>query len=134
MAARTTTAVSNTFNRNQTTITGKATGTASTGAISAYKGVGVASVAKAGSGTGLYIITLQDKWAGLLSASFSFIDSGGDHHNATITAIDLAAKTITIKHFAEASAAEPTEAIIDENTTLLFNLTMSDTTQVPNGN
>ena len=97
------------------------------------KGLGIASIAWVS--TGLYDITLSDKWNGLLGADFRVIDStGARHYNFTVvTETVTTTKIIRVKVFAAATAVAPTLADLVSTDTLYIELTLSNSKQTPAG-
>jgi len=133
MAARVSVPFSRTMNREQVTLTGKCVGAAAANPTG-LKGIGITSVTR--SNTGLYTITLADKYAALLMAKFTVIDSTGTkQYTVTMSAVDVvSAKTINITTASAAFGSAPAVANLATTETLLFELTLSNTTQLPNGN
>lgn len=133
MAARNATHMNYTMNRDQISLTGKCVGAAAANPTG-VKGIGIASIAYVS--TGKYTITLADKYAALLGAQFTVIDSTGlTLSNVFISAETVAtSKTITIEVFGGATTVAPTRRNLATTDTLKFILTMSNTQQLPNGN
>lgn len=76
-------------------------------AVTATAIKGVASVAKTGTGT--YLVTLEDQYFALFSVSTSVVDSAQDIV-ADCSAFDLAAKTFTVTTKVAGSAANVSDA------------------------
>lgn len=133
MGARNGTHQNFTMNRDQWELTGKCVGAAGANPTG-LKGIGIASIAWVS--TGLYDITLSDKWAALLDANFIAIDSTGlRHYIFTVVSEAVATtKVIRVKVFAAATTVAPTLANLETTDTLRFSLKLSNTSQVPNGN
>ncbi len=133
MGARNLTDSSKTFNREEVSITSKCVGAAGA-SPTGLKGLGVASIAWVS--TGLYDITLSDKWAALLGADFHVIDSTGlRHYCFTIVSETVSTtKVIRVKVFAAATTVAPTLANLAATDIWLIGLKLSNTLQVPNGN
>lgn len=133
MAARNATHMNYTMNREQVSLTGKCVGNAGA-SPTGLKGIGIASIAWVS--TGKYTITLADKYAALLGAQFMVIDSTGLTLSSVFISAETVAtnKTITIEVFGGASTVAPTRRNLAATDTLRFILTMSNTSQVPNGN
>lgn len=95
------------------------------------KGIGIASIAWVS--TGIYDITLVDKWAGLLEVNFSVIDSTGLRHYTFNVKTETVSTTkiIRINVFAAATTVAPTLANLETTDTLLVTLKLSNTLQVP---
>lgn len=94
--------------------------------LTAVVGRGVATVDQ--TGTGLYTITLDDKYAKLLMASFLVIDATSpDDWEVTVVSEDVdGAKTVDIAVF---KGGTLTDLTTDEK--LKFELTLSNTKQSP---
>ena len=133
MAARNGTHQQFTMNRDQWELTAKATGAAGA-SPTGLKGIGIASIAWVS--TGLYDITLTDKWAALLDANFVVIDSTGLRHYCftIVTETVSTTKIIRVKVFAAATTVAPTLANLETTDTLRLSLKLSNTVQTPNGN
>lgn len=133
MAARTTTFINHTMNREQVTLTAKCVGAAGANPTS-VRGIGIASITWVS--TGKYKVTLQDKYAALLKYHASVIDSTGlRHYSITASAEDVATgKTVTLEVFAAETTVAPTRADLETTDTLLLELVLSNTQQKPNGN
>jgi len=133
MAARNATHMNYTMNREQVSLTGKCVGNAGANPTG-LKGIGIASINWVSSGK--YTITLSDKYAALLGAQFMVIDSTGLTLSSVFISAETVAtnKTITIEVFGGASTVAPTRRNLAATDTLRFILTMSNTSQVPNGN
>lgn len=135
MAARNATHMNYTMNREQVTLTGKCVGNAAA-SPTALKGIGIASVVFVS--TGKYTLNLQDKYAALLLFKYGVIDSSATKHfNVTVSAVttNAAGKTaLTLEVFSGTTTVAPTRANLVSTETLCFELTMSNTVQVPNGN
>jgi hypothetical protein len=132
MAARNGTYQQFTLTRDSWKLFGKcvgAVGASPTG----LKGLGIASIAWVS--TGIYDITLSDKWSGLLAAQFTVIDSTGLRHYVFNIKTQTVATTkiIRINVFAAASLTAPTLADLVATDTLLMELTLSNSAQVPAG-
>ncbi len=133
MGARNGTQKQFTMNRDEWTLTGKCTGAAGA-SPTGLKGIGISTVAWVS--TGIYDITLVDKWAALLDYNFSVIDSTGLRHYSFNVKTETVSSTkiIRINVFAAASTVAPTLADLATTDTLRFSLKLSNTSQVPNGN
>lgn len=133
MGARNGTSQQFTMNRDQWELTGKATGAAGA-SPTGLKGIGITSIAWVS--TGLYDITLTDKWAALLDAHFRVIDSTGlrHYHFTIVTETVSTTRIIRVKVFAAATTVAPALADLVSTDTLRFSLKLSNTVQTPNGN
>lgn len=83
--------------------------------------------------TGKYIITLNDKWAGLLGFKATVIDSTGTRHYEVQPSAETVAttKTISISVFGAATATAPALRDLLTTDTLLVELTLSNSQQNP---
>lgn len=99
------------------------------------KGLGFPSAAFAWVSTGKYTLTLSDKYAALLDAHFRVIDSTGlRHYSIAVTSETVAStKIITFEVYGGASTVAPTRTNLAATDTLLVELTLSNTAQVPAG-
>lgn len=97
----------------------------------AVKGRGIASIAWVS--TGLYTITLADKWNVFGGAVCTVIDPTTTHHwEVTVVAETVAStKTVQIKVFHAATAAAPALADLTSDETLKFFLILFNTAQAP---
>lgn len=131
MAARTGTNNSYMLARNVYTILGKCVG-AGTANPTALKGKGIASVTR--TALGKYTITLQDKWAALLSLDLSFIDSTGAiqfTYNIVSETVSATTKAINITVFSSATAVAPGIADLAATTTMKMCIMLSNSSQIP---
>jgi hypothetical protein len=134
MGARNATHMNYTMNRDEIELTGRFIGNGAASPSAAnVKGLGIASVAWVS--TGKYDITLQDKWAGLLDANFSVIDSTGlRHYSVSMSSVLVSTtKVIRIEVFAAATGVAPTRADFAATDTVRFSLKLLNSLQVPNG-
>jgi hypothetical protein len=133
MAARNGTHQQFTMNRNEWSLTAKATGAAGA-SPTGLKGVGIASLAWVS--TGIYDLTLSDKYAALLGATFNVIDSTGARHYCITIKTETVSTTKIIRFtvFAAATAVAPTLADLVSTDILMIQLKLSNTLQTPNGN
>jgi hypothetical protein len=100
-------------------------------AVTGVKGKGIASITNdtTNAGTaGLYTITMQDEWAGLLMADFCVIDATTpDDWEVSIVSEGVGTdKTIVIQVFKGGTAAH-----LSADEKLLFELTFSQTASLP---
>lgn len=95
------------------------------------KGNGIASIAYVS--TGKYTITLQDKWAGLVSASFTVIDSTGLKHFLVTPSAETvtSSKTISLSVSSAAFGSAPALANLATTETLLIELVLSNSASTP---
>lgn len=95
------------------------------------KGNGIASIAYVS--TGKYTITLSDKWAGLVTADFSVIDSTGLKHFLVTPSAETVAssKTISISVSSAAFGSAPALADLASTETLLIELVLSNSSSNP---
>lgn len=95
------------------------------------KGNGIASIAYVS--TGKYTITLSDKWAGLVIANFSVIDSTGLKHFLVTPSAETVAssKTISISVSSAAFGSAPALANLASTETLLIELVLSNSSSNP---
>lgn len=97
------------------------------------KGLGITSIVWVS--TGKYTITLDDKWAALVNFSATVINSAGTTLSQCFLSAQTVAttKTLTLEVFGGATAAAPARRDLTSADTLLFEATLSNTTQVPTG-
>lgn len=113
-----------TLDRDITTLYGKGTGAAAAD-LTSVGGIGIASVAYAAS-TGVYTLTLSDKWAKLLNWHFQVLDAT----SAAVWAVTVSAetvsstKTITLNVFKAGTLAN-----LSTDEILKFSLDLCDTAQ-----
>lgn len=132
MAARNGTREQFTMTRDLWKIFGKCIGN---GAASptGLKGLGILSIVWVS--TGKYTITLNDKWAGLLNFSAFVINSAGTTLSLTFLSAETvnSTKTLTLEVFGGATGVAPTRRDLTSADTLYFELTLSNSKQVPAG-
>lgn len=118
------------MNRESFVLTGKCVG-AGAANPTGKKGIGVSTVTR--TATGKYTITLEDKWAALLSLDLQVIDStGANQFTFNIVSETVAStKTINITVFKSATAAAPAIADLATTDTLLFKIWLSNSQQLP---
>ena len=120
------------LNRDMWTLTGSCIG--AIGAVPTnLRGNGLASIAR--TSNGLYVLTLQDKWAALLQATFSVEDSlGTKHYNVVVRSETVATtKLITFTVFQAATTVAPALNDLISTDKLKFRFLLSNTVQVPTG-
>lgn len=130
MAARTGTNNTYMLARNVYTIVGKCVGNGVSNPT-ALKGKGIATVTR--TALGKYTITLNDKWAALLSVDLTFIDStGANQFTYNVVSETVAStKTINISVFSSATAVAPGLADLATTTTMKMCIMLSNSAQIP---
>lgn len=132
MAFKTGTDNQYTLARNLWTLYGKGVGGgAATTGITLTEGIGMSATVTQAT-TGIYVVTLSTKWNRLLGFNANVLSTTTGHFEIRLDAETVATtKLVTFRVFYAASGAAPALASLATTDTLMFQLYLSDTTQVP---
>lgn len=132
MAARNGSSQQYTLMRDLWTLIGKCVGNGAANPT-ALKGLGITSIVWVS--TGKYTITLDDKWAALVGFKATVINSAGTTLSQCFLEAETVAttKTLTLHVFGGLTAAAPARRDLTSADTLRFEVTLSNSVQVPTG-